>query len=117
MTLLSVTSRRAAGERAGRVAGGVDATGPLQATPDASAHDGAQPRRVCGRVPRGRATPPATRPARSPAALVRLAPEKRRDLEVAVADLALGFGPRVGEPPSPLRRRRRRDRARGARQV
>src|SRR2546426_12760135 len=103
MRLLSVASRRVAGERAGRVAGGVGAIRSLQATTDASAHDGAQPRRLCGRVLRGRATPPATLPARSPAALVRLAPEKSRDLQVALAELALGFGRRVREPPSPLR--------------
>src|SRR5437867_5751669 len=58
-------------------------------------------------------------PARSPAPLIRLTPEKSRDLEVSIADRALGFSPRVGVPTTPLRRgrRRRRDGARGARQI
>src|SRR5439155_60311 len=67
--------------------------------------------------PRPPPAPPAPRPV--PRALVRLAPEKSGDFEVAVADLGpgFGFGPRIGEPPPPLRRCRGRDRARGARKV
>src|SRR5262249_37215977 len=73
--------------------------------------------RASERVPRGRATPipaPASRPARP---LIRLAPEKSGNFEIAVTRLYLSFIPRHSDPMPPGRRRGRGKRARPARHV